>query len=246
MSVPFSLTCYPETHMREASKINAAVILCGCGRGDGSEIHEATSILIHLARLGIGYRCFAPDKPQVDVVDHANGDTPTAERRNCLTESARIARGEVTPLSELDASGGAGFDCLFFPGGFGAAKNLITFAKEGTNATVDPVVERVFGAFHSTGKPIGLCCIAPVIAAKLLGAGTGAGVTITLGQNGGAADVVQAWGSRHEVSAVEQAVVDRAHKVVTSPAYMYGDASPWQVYQGIGRMVEETVALCSK
>jgi len=27
---------------------------------------------------------------------------------------------------------------------------------------------------------------------------------------------------------------------------MYGDATPWQVYQGIGKMVEETVAMCGK
>ncbi|MBY0396843.1 MAG: isoprenoid biosynthesis protein ElbB, partial [Thermoleophilia bacterium] len=145
-------------------QLHAAVILCGCGRGDGSEIHEATSILIHLARLGLGYKCFAPDKPQADVVDHARGDSPTSESRNCLTESARIARGDIAPLSELAASGGAAFDCLFVPGGFGAAKNLITFARDGSNATVDPDVERVFGLFHAAGKPVGLCCIAPVIA----------------------------------------------------------------------------------
>lgn len=239
------------------ANLNAAVILCGCGRGDGSEIHEATSILIHLARLGVKYKCFAPDKPQADVVDHAKGDSATPEHRNCLTESARIARGDITPLSELSKSGGAAFDCLFFPGGFGAAKNLITFAKDGTSAKVDPEVERVFGLFHAASKPIGLCCIAPVIAAKLLGTGVklqagathGAGrggVTVTLGQEGGATEAVSAWGSRHKVAAVEQAVVDPDHRVVTSPAYMYGDATPWQVYQGIGKMVEETVALCAK
>ncbi|MFT3684404.1 MAG: isoprenoid biosynthesis glyoxalase ElbB [Phycisphaerales bacterium] len=237
------------------NQLHAAVILCGCGRGDGSEIHEATSILIHLARLGVKYKCFSPDKPQADVVDHAKGDSPTSESRNCLTEAARIARGDILPLSELVKSRGAAFDCLLFPGGFGAAKNLITFAKDGANAKVDPEVEQVFGAFHAAGKPIGLCCIAPVLAAKLLGTGTkleagahpGAGrggVTVTLGEDGGPADVVRQWGSKHQAAPVDQAVVDAEHRVVTSPAYMYGDATPWQVFQGIGKMVEETIRLC--
>lgn len=236
--------------------LNAAVILCGSGRGDGSEIHEATSILIHLARLGVNYQCFAPDKPQADVIDHLTSE-PVAETRNCLVEAARIARGNIKPLNELRLSGGAAFDCLFFPGGFGAAKNLITFAKDGAGANVDPDVEHVFGFFHAAAKPIGLCCIAPVIAAKLLGTGTkieaGAakssgrgGVTVTLGEEGSATDAVRAWGNNHTVAACETAVVDAEHRIITSPAYMYGDATPWQVYQGIGKMVEETVALCAK
>ncbi|HZW07708.1 MAG TPA: isoprenoid biosynthesis glyoxalase ElbB [Phycisphaerales bacterium] len=241
----------PPTH-----PITAAVVLAGCGRGDGSEIHEATSILIHLARLGAQYQCFAPDKPQADVVNHLTGE-PAGESRNCLVEAARIARGNVKPIAELRKSGGAGFDCLLFPGGFGAAKNLITFAKDGANATVDPDVEKVFGFFHAAGKPIGLCCIAPVLAAKLLGTerklevgaahGSGrGGVTVTVGDDEGVSGVISQWGSRNKVVPCEQAVVDPGHKVATSPAYMYGDATPWQVYQGIGKMVEETVAMCGK
>jgi len=236
--------------------LTAAVVLAGCGRGDGSEIHEATSILIHLARLGVRYQCFAPDKPQADVVNHLTGE-PASESRNCLIEAARIARGDIKPLGELRKSAGAGFDCLLFPGGFGAAKNLITFAKDGANAKVDPDVEKVFGLFHAAGKPIGLCCIAPVLAAKLLGTETkveaGAahgsgrgGVTVTVGDDDGVSGVISQWGSRNKVVPCEQAVVDPGHKVATSPAYMYGEATPWQVYQGIGKMVEETVAMCTR
>jgi enhancing lycopene biosynthesis protein 2 len=35
--------------------------------------------------------------------------------------------------------------------------------------TVDPEVERVIREFHAAGKPIALCCIAPILAAKVLG-----------------------------------------------------------------------------
>src|SRR5512140_3595811 len=99
-----------------------AVVLSGCGRADGSEIHESVSILIHLARAGAAYHCFAPDQAQSDVVNHATGK-PAKETRNCLVEAARIARGEITALAKLDVDA---YDGVIFPGGFGAAKNLCT------------------------------------------------------------------------------------------------------------------------
>jgi len=50
-----------------------------------------------------------------------------------MLESARIARGNVKPLSELKASD---YDCLIVPGGFGAAKNLSDYAFKGAEMTV--------------------------------------------------------------------------------------------------------------
>ena len=90
----------------------------------------------------------------------------TSEERNVLIESARIARGNIEMLSRLSA---ANFDCLVVPGGFGAAKNLSTFATEGTECRVNPEVSRIVKEFHRANKPIALCCISSVIAAKLLG-----------------------------------------------------------------------------
>ena len=43
-------------------------------------------------------------------------------------ESARIARGNISPLSTLSA---AGFCAVVFPGGFGAAKNLYVCGRDG-------------------------------------------------------------------------------------------------------------------
>jgi enhancing lycopene biosynthesis protein 2 len=43
------------------------------------------------------------------------------EKRNVMVEAARIARGQVEPLSSLNADGA---DAVVFPGGFGVAKNL--------------------------------------------------------------------------------------------------------------------------
>ncbi|MGD9688757.1 MAG: isoprenoid biosynthesis glyoxalase ElbB [Phycisphaerales bacterium] len=218
-----------------------AVVLCGCGRADGSEIHESVSVLMHLSRLGAEYRCFAPDANQAEVINHVTGK-PMGQTRNCLVESARISRGEISPLSALEAEG---FDAVFFPGGFGAAKNLCTFAKDGANMAVNADVERVIKAFHGAGKPIGLCCIAPVLAARVLGRTAGArGCEVTIGDDAGVSEAIAAWGSKNVVKPVDEAVVCAESNVVTTPAYMYGEATPHEVFTGIGRMVEETLARC--
>ena len=221
-----------------------AVVLAGCGRADGSEIHEAVSCLIHLSRMGAEYQCFAPDAPQADVVNHLTNEPAAGERRNQLVEAARIARGSILPLTRLDPGA---FDAAVFPGGFGAAKNLCTFAKDGENCAVIPDVERAVKGFHAKGKPVGMCCIAPVIAAKVLGkAAGGPGCSVTIGDDAGTASAIVKMGSSNVVKSVTEAAVDKPNKLATSPAYMYGKATPFQVYEGIGRMVEETLKMCAR
>jgi enhancing lycopene biosynthesis protein 2 len=227
-----------STHARSP---HVAVVLSGCGRGDGSEIHEAVSCLIHLSRLGARYACFAPDAPQADVVNHTTGKPVPGEKRNQLVEAARIARGEIVPLAKLDVDG---FDAVVFPGGFGAAKNLCTFARDGENCTVIPDVERVVKEFQGAGKPIGMCCIAPVIAARVLGkAAGGPGCTVTIGDDAGTAAAISRMGAANVVKKVTDALVDERNRLATSPAYMYGQASPHQVYEGIGKMIEGVLKL---
>lgn len=53
-------------------------------------------------------------------------------------------------------------------GGFGVAKNLCDWAVKNKDCTVHCEVERVIKGFHGAGKPLGMCCISPVLAAKLL------------------------------------------------------------------------------
>ncbi len=217
-----------------------AVVLSGCGVFDGSEIHESVSILIHLSRLGAEYECFAPDVDQRHVINHLTGQPTADQTRNVLTESARIARGAIRPLRDLKA---ADFDAVMFPGGFGAAKNLSTFATEGAQCSVNPEVERVIKSFHETGKPVGMCCIAPVIAARVLGTSAGgAGATVTIGQDSGTAAAIEKMGARNVVKPVTEAYVDAENQLVTAPAYMY-DAPIHAVFQGIGEMVERTLSL---
>uniref|UniRef100_A0A9L0JAN6 Glutamine amidotransferase class 1 domain containing 3 n=1 Tax=Equus asinus TaxID=9793 RepID=A0A9L0JAN6_EQUAS len=130
-----------------------ALVLSGCGVYDGTELHEASAILVHLSRGGAEVQIFAPDVPQMHVIDHTKGQPAESETRNVLTESARIARGKITDLARLSA---ANHDAAIFPGGFGAAKNLSTFAVDGKDCKVNKDVERVLKEFHEAGKPIGI------------------------------------------------------------------------------------------
>ncbi|MFP4138311.1 MAG: isoprenoid biosynthesis glyoxalase ElbB [Halomonas sp.] len=190
-----------------------AVILSGCGVQDGSEIYETTLTLLRLDQLGIGYRCFAPDIAQHHVVDHRSGEVAEGETRNVLTESARLARGEILPLDELAPEA---FDAVLLPGGFGAAKNLSTFAEAGAEMQVLDELREVLEGFHEARKPIGLMCISPVMVPRLLGNG----IAVTVGHDPGVAGAISAMGGLHRSCGVEDIVVDFEHRVVTTPAYM--------------------------
>ena len=111
--------------MQKESGKNVAIILSGCGVFDGSEIHEAVIAILSARKAGASVKFFAPDIPQADVVNHLSGNAEPLPRE-VLSESARIARGKISPLSELNAKK---FDAIIFPGGFGAAKNLSSFSR---------------------------------------------------------------------------------------------------------------------
>ena len=209
------------------------VVLSGCGLYDGAEIHESVITLLAIAREGGRYTIAAPDKAQMHVINHATGDV-SGETRNVLVESARIARGTITPLSEVDA---ADYDAVFLPGGFGAAKNLCTFATEGPDCSIDSDVQRVLSAFHSAGKPIGAVCIAPAVVVKALG-----DVTVTIGSDASTAGALAAMGGTHADRAVTQCHIDADNKVVTAPAYMV-ETSIDQVALGIEAAVSAVIGL---
>lgn len=204
------------------------VILSGCGVFDGSEVQEASATLISLAQHGIEYQCMAPDR-DFDVIDHRTQE-PTGEKRNVLTESARIARGEILDLKDVK---GADYDAFFLPGGFGAAKNLCTFATKGPDCEVDPQVERVLREASDAGKPIGFICIAPALGAKVFG---DKGVKLTIGHDAGTAEAVGKTGATHVEADAEQIVIDDEHNMVSTPAYMEAK-NPAQVYAGINALV---------
>jgi enhancing lycopene biosynthesis protein 2 len=210
-----------------------AVVLAGCGVYDGAEIHEAVMTMYAIDRSGSTYEVFAPDAPQHHVVNHLTGK-PTDEKRNVLTEAARIARGNIRPLKEFNSDE---FDILIFPGGFGVAKNLCSFAFDGANCSVNPDVEKAVLAMHKAGKPIGALCIAPVLLAKILG-----DVTLTIGQDPGTAAAVTVMGATHKPTGHREVIIDKKNKIVTSPCYML-DASITDIAEGALNAVNALLAL---
>lgn len=214
-----------------------AVILCGSGFKDGSEIRESVGVLWGLSAEGAEASCFALDEPQADVVNCLTGEAVPGERRNQLVEAARIARGKIRPLRELSAEA---FDALVLPGGFGAAKNLCTFAREGSGGSVQAEVARALQAFHSRCKPIGAVCIAPAILALAF---RGQGWELTVGGPSEAAEEIRKLGHRHVEKAAHEWHVDRAHKVVTTPAYMHDTAPLHEIFDGIRGLTREICRL---
>jgi enhancing lycopene biosynthesis protein 2 len=209
-----------------------AVILAGCGVYDGAEIHEATLTLLAIKKNEADYEIFAPDVPQHHVINHLTGEE-MKETRNVLVESARIARGAIKPLSELDVNQ---FDAVVIPGGFGVAKNLCDFAFKGADCSLNEEVELVLKKFHELRKPIGALCISPVLIAKALGK-----VQLTIGQDAATAKAVEKLGAKHIPTNHGDVVTDDHNKVFTTPCYML-DADILDIEDGamniIGAMID--------
>jgi enhancing lycopene biosynthesis protein 2 len=212
------------------------VILAGSGYLDGAEIQEATLTLLFLDRKGAKVTAMAPDVAQMHVVDHLKGEPAGAEKRNVLAEAARITRGNIQDVRNVKA---ADLDALILPGGYGAAKNLCTFATDSVKLQVNPDVERLVRDMASAGKPLGFVCISPVIAAKVLGAKK---VKLTIGNDPATAAAVNALGAVHVDSPVDQIVVDERNKVVSTPAYMLGPTIA-PVAAGIEKLVSAVLEM---
>jgi len=215
---------------------HVGVVLSGCGVNDGTEIHEAVITLLALDRAGATAVCMAPDVDQAHVIDHLTGKE-TGERRNVLTESARIARGDVRNIQDVRA---AELDALIFPGGFGAAKNLSSFAFKGAECTVHGDVTRLVKQVHQAGKPIGFICISPVIAARIFGGEVQ--LELTIGTDPETAQAIERMGARHVESPVTEIVVDAAHKVVSTPAYMCAKTIS-EAATGIEKLVKQVLSM---
>ena len=211
-----------------------AVILSGCGVYDGAEIYESVITLLRLDQRGAQVQCFAPNIAQLHVINHLTGEE-MPESRNVLVESARIARGNVKDLREADVED---FDALIVPGGFGTAKNLSNFAIEVAGCTVQPQVLALAEAFAEAGKPVGLICISPALAAKIYGPG----VTCTIGNDADTAAAMNKMGANHEDCAVTDIIEDKARKLVTTPAYMLAQSIS-EAASGINKLVDRVLEL---
>lgn len=222
--------------------VRVGVLLSGCGFLDGAEIRESVLTLLSLDRAGAEAVCLAPAISQHHVVDHAAGKPARGETRNVLAEAARIARGKIRDLASVQAEE---LDALILPGGYGVAKNLCNFAEAGEDAQVHPEVLRLVREMHQRGRPIGAICIAPALIAAAFRE-QNARPRLTLGTDNETAAKLVAMGAEHEKRTVKEVTVDRKNLLVSTPAYMFGDARVSEVAEGIDRLVREVLNLIPK
>lgn len=216
-----------------------AVILSGCGVNDGSEIHEAVFTAYFVDKNGAEVCFFAPDKGQRDVIDHSRQAPQVGENRNVLEESARIARGSIEPLSAIDIEK---VDAVIFPGGFGAAKNLCSFAVDGADCEIDSQVETIIRTALNSGKVLGAICIAPVLIARAL-RDIDVKVKLTIGTDENVSGALRKMGAQPVSATVSEVVVDEKNKIVSTPAYMLATRIS-QVATGVEKLVTEVLKLC--
>ena len=214
------------------SQKKVGVILSGCGFLDGAEIHESVLTLLALDRADVQVQCMAPDIEQMHVVDHLKGE-PTQDKRNVLVEAARIARGNIVDIAQVDTSE---LDALALPGGYGGAKNLSNFAVQGADCAVHPQVTRVVREVHEAGKPIASLCITPAILAALFGKELHP--SLTIGSDADTAKALEQMGARHQNAVVTDIVIDNDNNLITTPCYML-DARIRDVATGIDRAIAE-------
>lgn len=217
--------------------VKIAVVLSGCGVYDGTEIHESVLTLLALARAKVEVSCLAPNINQHHVIDHTTGEE-MQETRNVLVESARICRGEISPLEDADPTQ---FDAVIFPGGFGAAKNLSTFGTSENSYDIPEIVSKFVQAFHKEKKPIGMLCISPVIAAKALGMEK---VQLTIGNDTSLVPKIEQYGAEHVRCDLDDVVFDEENLLVSSPAYMLA-SNIVELQKGINRLVDFVVSLAT-
>lgn len=213
--------------------------MAGCGNKDGAEIHESVLTLLAIDKEGAKYECAAPNIEQKHVLNYID-DSELSEKRNVMIEAARIARGEIHDLAKVSMKD---YDALIVPGGFGVAKNLCTYAFDGTNGTVNPEADRIINEAYDLKKPIGAICVSPALIAMSL-AKKNPEILLTLGTDEGANADLEKIGVKSKSCLTTAFILDEKNRIASSPAYMHGDSSISELEQGISQCVKSVIEIC--
>lgn len=216
------------------------VLLSGCGVYDGAEIQEAVLTLLAIEEIDAEAVCISINRDQHHVINHVNGEEMD-ESRNMLIESARIARGNIKDINDVDP---ADIDALIIPGGFGSAKNFTTWAFSGPDGDILPEVKLLLVNLVNIAKPIAALCVSPVVLAKALEGSTYSPLlTIGTDQEPSEYDIkgftsgLESTGMKTEMRSVREITIDKHNKIVTAPCYMM-EASISDVRKNIRTAVE--------
>lgn len=216
------------------------VLLSGCGVYDGAEIQEAVLTLLAIDEIDAEAICISVDKDQHHVINHLTGEEMN-EKRNILVESARIARGNVRNINDIDPGE---LDALVIPGGFGSAKNFTNWAFNGPDGEILPEVKLLLVNLVNIGKPIAALCVSPVVVAKAL-EGSDIHAAVTIGSDkapspydiNGFSQGLEKTGLTSVMKTVKEIQIDEKYKIVTAPCYMM-EASISEIRKNIRSAVE--------
>ena len=85
--------------------------------------------------------------------------------KKCTRRISKNSKDKISSLDKLDYNQ---ISSLVITGGFGAAKNLSSWAFEGENSTVIKQVKKLIVHCIDNKKPILSLCISPVLISKTL------------------------------------------------------------------------------
>lgn len=221
------------------------ILLSGCGVYDGAEIQEAILAMLAVKEVGADYQCISVDKNQYHVINHLKGEE-MSENRNMLIESARIARGDIKNINDINPSN---IDALLIPGGFGSAKNFTTWAFNGPEGEILPEVKLLIVNMINAGKPIAALCVSPIVIAKAL-EGTELHPNLTLGttKDKSPSDIsgfhvgIEQTGAKSAEKTINEVLIDENLKIVTAPCYMM-DANILDIRNNAKQAVEALIKL---
>ncbi len=224
------------------------VLLSGCGYQDGSEVYEAVLTLLALEKAGAQVQTIAPDIDQAEVIDHYRGEEDRNQgnaemrggSRNVLAESARIVRGKIMAAGEVSSYE---LDALVIIGGWGAVKNLCSFATDGAKANINPAVGRLISEMHALGKPIGAMCAGPLLVATALrDTDLATPLSLTIGDDAATMAQLKAMNINAATTSVDEIHTDMANHLVTTPAFMLAKTAG-QAEPGINALVAKVMAM---
>lgn len=221
--------------------MNFGILLSGSGVYDGAEIQEAVLSMLAVSESGDTYTCIGVNADQFHVINHLTGE-PMNESRNMLVEAARIARGNIVPIQDIQP---ADIDGLIIPGGFGSAKNFTKWAFEGPEGTILPEVKLLLVNLINIGKPIAALCVSPVVLAKAL-EDSDIHPSLTLGTTTESSpyDIeafsqgLEKTGATTAYKTIREIHIDSTNKIITAPCYMM-DANISEVWKNIRQAVDE-------
>jgi enhancing lycopene biosynthesis protein 2 len=128
------------------------VLLAGCGLGDGSQIEEVILTYLTLDKYKIEYQPIAINK-DTPCFNHLTEEKEG--QRNILIESARIGRGRIKNLTDIDLDE---YKALIIPGGIGLIRNYRNSEE----------IHKLVNDFIDKGKPIAGMCSALVLFQKII------------------------------------------------------------------------------